>query len=231
MRNNKRWQYFLALSLGVMFLGMGCEDRPDTENVDSFFDGRDISADTRTPTRFPERAAPQDAGQSELVIGPSGALSVGANGDVIEITLNGADGSVSWNVYDGGRGELLTKSRTGATYRRKAAGDNVVTATDQSGRSVSKVIKQPGPAPAEPDDLAIAGPTNPITLEADGMVTGITLSGAQGSVVWSLSSNTRGTLVTTSSSGATYQRLTAGDNVVTATDAAGHSVFIVIRQP
>lgn len=220
----------------VLFWAVGCEDRPDTENIGSYFQGMDLSPDNVKQSDFAQRADPLFPGQDELVIGPAGDLTVQEDGQIVEVTLQGADGSVSWSVAFGDKGELITKSALGATYRRKSGGDNVVSATDQSGRSVAKVIKQPvppPPAPADPAPLVIAGPTDPIVLDEDGMIAGISLSGAIGNVTWSVSYSSRGRIVagTASSTGATYRRDSSGDNVVTATDDAGRMVNVIIRQP
>jgi hypothetical protein len=55
----------------------------------------------------------------------------------------GGRGNVTWSVRDLSRGVILTANSTSATYRRTAAGDNVVTATDGAGNTAFKVIKQP----------------------------------------------------------------------------------------
>lgn len=224
---------FVLLSSSLLFLSTGCEGDPNTDDVGSFFDGFDLSGPVRQES-FAQRAAPLTEEQEELVIGPEGALVAESDGQIVEITLSGAAGSVSWDVAFDGQGELVTTSSLGATYRRTDVGDNVVSATDSSGRSVAKVIQQPGGAgdPGDADDLEI-GPTDPIELEQDGDKTNIELTGAVGNVVWSVSDTNRGDIVpdTTSSTGATYRRDSAGDNVVSAVDETGRQVNIVIRQP
>ncbi|MFU8780212.1 MAG: hypothetical protein ACNA71_04210 [Kiritimatiellia bacterium] len=148
---------FLSICVSILFIGVGCEDKPDTDNVDGFFDGRDISADTRTPTRSPQRTddlGPAPDPLEELVIQPLGReeidgdgkiveLTLAADGEIVALKLLGASGSVTWSVSVLGRGDLVTKSNTGATYRRDSSGDNVVTAQDATGRKAFKVIKQP----------------------------------------------------------------------------------------
>ncbi len=230
MKHAKSLPLFLMLVLSTMFFALGCEDSPDTENVDSYFDGRDISTDMTTPANLPERAEPIEPGQDTMVIGPSGTVQVDTDGEIVEITLAGADGAVSWSIAEPGRGEFVTRSTTGATYRRTAAGDNVVVATDSSGRSVSKVIKQPAAEPAEVEPLVLS-PDGIPEIAADGTIIELSLSGAVGTVTWSVEDSGRGEIVTSSSTGATYRRLSAGDNVVTATDSASRSAFKVIKQP
>ena len=229
---------FVLLCGSVLLWTTGCEDSPNTDGVGDFFEGVDLSSGEVSQTSFAQQAAPLTPDQEELVIGPAGDLVAETDGQIVEITLSGADGSVAWDVAFSDRGRLITRSATVATYRRDSSGDNVVSATDSSGRSVAKVIQQPAVAPPADDDdddgpLEIAGPTDPVILEEDGNIAGITLSGAVGSVTWSVSYPGRGRIVsgTASSTGATYRRDSSGDNVVTATDEEGRMVNIVIRQP
>lgn len=210
---------FLGLALCVVLFALGCEDKPDTDGAGGFF-ADDITADTTIPTTV--SALTPD--QGVLEIGPSGAITLGVNGDTTEITLSGAAGDVTWNVANGSRGELISKSNVGATYRRLAAGDNVVSATDSAGRTVAKVIKQ------TLGNLAIT-PSGEIKLFTNGNTVELTLTGAQGNVTWSVALPGIGTLTAQSNTGATYRRDAGGTNVITAVDGALRTIEKEIKQP
>ncbi len=235
---------FSLFCASLLFWTTGCEDTPNTEDVGRYFDGMDISRDNITQSSFAQRAAPLAPDQEELIIGPAGDLVAESDGQIVEITLSGADGAVSWDVAFSDRGRLITRSALVATYRRDSSGDNVVSATDSSGRSVAKVIKQPdqdSPPPAEIDDLQLLpaggqeldddGQVVELTLNSDNQIASLRLVGAVGAVVWEVNDSTKGEMVTESNTGATYRRLQAGDNVVTARDSLGREAYKVIRQP
>ncbi len=60
----------------------------------------------------------------------------------------------------------------------------------------------------------------------------VTLSGgASGSVSWSVQDVSKGSILTQSARSATYQRSSAGDNVVIATDGQGNASFATVSQP
>ncbi len=115
---------------GILFVVLGCEDKPNTDGVGSFFDEGDISAN---PSMSATRA---------LNVYPSD-VTLAANNDAVELKVLGGRGNVSWSVQDPARGVILTSNSSSATYRRTAAGDNVVVATDRSGNTAFNVIKQP----------------------------------------------------------------------------------------
>jgi hypothetical protein len=239
MQSKIRVPLFLAACVSMIFLALGCEDKPDTENVDDYFDGQDLTANVDALRNFPQTAAPLTPDQEPLVIGPDGVIQIESDGQIVGITLSGAVGSVTWRVAETTRGELVTRSQLGATYRRKAGGDNVVNATDSAGRSVSKVISQPAAqlqdfalVPAGATDLDPGGLITELTLDAPLKVAELKVVGGTGPITWSVANGT-GVLITQSNAGATYQRTSAaaGDNVVTATDdRTGRQAYKVIRQ-
>jgi len=117
-----------TLSIGVF---CGCEDDPDMDNVsDEFNDGNSAGGD-------------RDSKDSPTMeISPSTAI-ITNNGAVVSFMVEGAAGSATWSVQDISKGSILTQSRTAATYRRSAAGDNVVIATDSRGNAAFATISQP----------------------------------------------------------------------------------------
>ncbi len=232
MKNVFRLALLSCICVLLGFAGIGCEDKPNTDGLSDFFDG-DI---------FAEVADGVEPGQLPMRIGPSGEITLNNDGDMVEITLEGASGPVSWDLPLSSRGQLVTRSLTGATYRRLSGGDNVVTATDRSGRSVSKVIKQPAADPPPASQTFAIVPEGSQAVDSEGNVVELTLTaneqiaklrvvGADGNVTWTAEHPARGNIVTQSNTAATYERFTAGDNVVRAEDASGQVAFKVIRQP
>jgi len=128
---------FRMLSLGLFFCGAlciavfcGCEDDPDMNNVGDEFDGT--------------AAGGGHGGETSgiMVITPV-ATTITNNGGVVSFRVQGAAGAASWSVQDISKGGILTQSATTATYRRAAAGDNVVIATDAGGNAAFATVSQP----------------------------------------------------------------------------------------
>jgi len=207
----------VLLGCGVF---MGCEDSPDTENVDSYFD--ELSVDS-TNNRPPTASA-------RMQVTPSSS-TLPTNGVSALFSVDGASGSVSWSVQDRTRGRILTQSNESATYRRLTAGDNVVIATDSGGNAAFAVVHQP--VSADPVVVPATIQISPVAanLTANGETGLFTVTGAIGAVAWSVQDISKGSILTQSSLSATYQRSAAGDNVVIATDSLGNAAFALVSQP
>jgi hypothetical protein len=79
-------------------------------------------------------------------------------------------------------------------------------------------------------------PTMAITPDSasvtdNGGVISFRVTGASGSVSWSVQDISKGSILTQSATAATYQRASAGDNVVIATDSRGNAAFATVSQP
>jgi hypothetical protein len=125
------------LSLGLFVCGAlciavfcGCEDGPDMNNVGDEFDGSVASGGHGGET------------SGIMVITPD-ASTVANNSGVVSFRVQGASGAATWSVQDISKGSILTQSATTATYRRAAAGDNVVIATDAGGNAAFATVSQP----------------------------------------------------------------------------------------
>ena len=113
---------------------IGCEDTPDTDHVDSYFDGDSIDvADDR----------PGITAASETMAVTPDSTTLTNNGAVVQFNVEGASGAVSWSVQDISKGSILTQSQDAATYQRSAAGGNVVIATDSRGNAAFATVSQP----------------------------------------------------------------------------------------
>ena len=120
--------------VAVCGLFCGCEDSPDTKNVDSYFDGNAIDgADDRPGTT---------AAQTPMAVSPA-STTLTNNGEVAQFNVEGASGAVSWSVQDISKGSILTQGPAAATYQRSASGGNVVIATDSRGNAAFATVSQP----------------------------------------------------------------------------------------
>lgn len=129
---------FRMLSLGLLVIGAlgisvfcGCENGPDTNNVQDQFNNGNAAGGTR-----------DSQGSFTMEITPSAAVLTN-NGAVVSFTVEGASGSSSWTVQDISKGSIITQSGTAATYQRASAGDNVVIATDSRGNAAFATVSQP----------------------------------------------------------------------------------------
>ncbi len=122
-----------SLVIGALGIGLfcGCEGNPDTEDVDKQFDDSSYDGGSRPST-----------GDALVTVNPS-ATSLTNNGAVASFGISGASGGSTWSVQDISKGTILTQSASAATYRRSAAGDNVVIATDSRGNAAFATISQP----------------------------------------------------------------------------------------
>jgi len=98
-----------------------------------------IATDSRGISAF--AVVSQPPGDAMQVTPPGATLD--DDGNVAMFTVKGAVGSVAWSVSDAAKGTILTQTDTSATYRRIAAGDNVVIAADSQGSEAFAVITQP----------------------------------------------------------------------------------------
>lgn len=118
--------------VAVSGLFIGCEDSPDTNNVDSYFGGNAADDADERPSVV---AAP-------MAVSPETTI-LSTNGAVAQFKIAGTSRAVTWSVRDLSKGSILTQSRDAATYRRSDAGGNVVIATDSRGNAAFATITQP----------------------------------------------------------------------------------------
>lgn len=68
-------------------------------------------------------------------------------------------------------------------------------------------------------------------LTNNGQAASFIVDGGFGASTWSVQDISKGSILTQSARGATYQRAAAGDNVVIATDSSGNAAFATVAQP
>lgn len=217
-------QSMIRLAMVSVFLAcavfVGCEESPDTENASTYFDDSTVDVADDRPPAISARMQISPASSTLATDGVAGLFAV-----------EGASGAVNWSVQDSSRGRILTQGSLSATYRRLAAGDNVVIATDSGGNAAFAVVLQPVSADPVVTPTTIQVTPSSANLTANGETALFTVTGAIGAVAWSVQDISKGSILTQSSLSATYQRSASGDNVVIATDSLGNAVFALISQP
>jgi len=204
--------------LAVMMAGViivcgvfcGCEDSPDTENVDNYFNSDSI-----------ERADDRPA-VSAFVITPDSA-TLSKDGNVTKFEVTDKTRAVYWSLKDHSKGTILSQTSEEATYRRDTAGDNVVIATDGKGNTSFATVSQPF--------VTMSISPSSTSISNDSAIVQFALTGASGPVTWTVQTPASGSILTQSDAAATYQRDSAGNNVVIATDASGNAAFATVAQP
>ena len=124
----------MAVVAGLVACGvfLGCEDSPDKDNVDAYFEGSNVDS-----------AADRPAVNAPRMLVTPAATMVATNGVIARFTVEGEAGTALWSVQDPLTGRILTQASTSATYQRLTAGDNVVIVTDSNGNAAFAVVSQP----------------------------------------------------------------------------------------
>jgi len=86
------------------------------------------------------------------------------------------------------------------------------------------------PDPGDPEVQMSLSPET-ATLETDGDVTLIQVDGGKPPYTWAVNDVSKGSVTSTGSASAAYQRSDSGDNVVICTDSQGQTVLAVMGQP
>jgi hypothetical protein len=212
---------FPALAALLALLGVslqfGCEgdDDIDTDDVDSYFASHPYVSDPRDSTS-----------PSDVVISPTSATASYV-GQAITFIAKGGSGSYSWDVANG-NGHISSiisqeKSTSSAIYVADAVGPNTVIVFDKYGHSA---VASVGTGSTTAPSISPASGS----CASDGATISFTASGGVPPYTWTLL-NGNGTLNTLTGSSVLYTRTSAGDNGVTATDAAGASASAAISQP
>ena len=110
----------------------------------------------------------------------------------------------------------------------KPDNENVDSYFDGGSSAIDSTANRPGTQSAS---LQFSVTPAAVTLSGNGDVAQFTVSGASGSVSWSVQDVSKGSILTQSARSATYQRSSAGDNVVIATDGQGNASFATVSQP
>ncbi len=124
----------LAMVAGLVACGvfLGCEDSPDKDNVNAYFDGSNVDSAADRPAVNAPR----------MQVTPANT-TVATNGVIVQFIQEGGVGTVNWSVRDNALGSILTQTGVSATYERLAPGGNVVIATDSRGNAAFAVVSQP----------------------------------------------------------------------------------------
>ena len=196
-----------ALGVGVF---CGCEDGPDTENVDSQFDGSPTTVDSVGTTA------------ALMAITPATAI-VTKNGQIVSFRVDGVSDNVSWSLQNHDVGTIVTQGDRTASYRRDAEGDNVIIVKDNSNGELAFATIWQNDTPA----MSISPAA--VTLATNDMTQVFSAANAQGALTWSVQPSTAGSISENGDS-AIYTRTDDGNSVVSVTDANG-TASAAVTQP
>jgi hypothetical protein len=79
-----------------------------------------------------------------LAVTPSD-VTLANDGDTVLLEVTGGYPPYTWTLQRAARGRIVTQANEGASivYARETAGENILTVTDRSGRSVILIVAQP----------------------------------------------------------------------------------------
>ncbi len=214
MNRKTLWQGFFSAAAALLLAvcPSGCnEDDPDTSQLDDYFATHPFVSDPR-------------GGSSSVNISPDGA-TINTVGGKQAFNVTGGSGGYHWDVANDSVGTVSPGSGAQTVYTSKAIGENDVIVYDSSGMAaIAHITGTPPPA------MKITA--DPGTLEMNGDMAVLTVSGGSPPYTWTLSEVDRG-IFPKGNTGVSvlYQRYGAGDNGVIVEDGKHDTASIVIKQP
>ncbi len=198
--------------LALLFLGMGCEDDKRVDDMEQYMEDNPYASLERDAVR-----------ENALTVNPT--LAEGNTiGQKLHFRASGGSTPYQWRVANSGRGKLEVHKMNEAVYTVQRIGNNNVIVTDRLGRSAIATIEG---QIQELDSLT----ANPATLDNDGDVSILTVTGGVAPYSWSVEYPSRGNLLATSGTSVSYVRNSAGDNVISVTDGTGVTKHLRMTQP
>jgi len=189
----------------------GCEDSPDTDNNDDYFEDSAVSRDPRdigiTPT---------------LTVAPASATATFI-GQAISFTVSGGSGGFKWSVANSA-GSVRVEGSSMAVYTVGTLSGNSVIVYDSAGHAGVATI-------TGPNDPSLSAAADPISLSSDGSKSILTATGGTPPYSWSVTDLALGTLNSGSGQQVVYTRGHVGDNSVTVSDSTGASYHVILQQP
>ncbi len=201
----------LLLALTAILCGGGCEDEPETSELDLFFAQHPFITDPRNDVTRKLDVAPQDA-------------TVTYPGQKIAFTVLGGKKDYRWAVAIPGRGTIHSTGPNQAIYTVLIVAPNTVIAYDDDGRTGISEIKA--------STSSLTASASPSSLAVNGDMAVITVSGGYPPYVWTVVDASLGHLVGGNTGvSVVYVRDHSGDNAVQVQDQAGNVANVVITQP
>lgn len=206
----------LAALTAAFIVFCGCEDEPSMSDLDSYFENHPYVSDPRTE--------PTEGG---LEISPANA-SVSMIGETVLFSVKGGESPFTWDVSISAGGSIAAQDNDrDAIYTCKVLTNNNVIAYDHTGRAgiadISSVSTQAVAA------LAISPTTASVTN--NGGFASFAASGGTSPYTWSVKDVSKGSIASSGTANALYQRIASGDNTVILADSAGGKVYAIISQP
>jgi hypothetical protein len=209
------WTCALA---ALVMIPIGCDDGPDTNGLDSYFEQHPYISDPRTATF------------QVVVIDPTSAALSFVGAEAV-FSAAGGEAPYSWGVAIGALGHVTPSGDSrSATYRCDVVGTNNVIVADRNGNAaIATVTVTPGAGLA-----TLTAQANPSTLTTDGALSTLTASGGTPPYTWSVLTPGTGQLVGNNTGpSVVYQRFSQvqGDAAISVADNAGAVVNLIITQP
>lgn len=199
--------------LAATLISGGCDD-PSTSELDNYFESHPFVND------------PRSSATRVVSVSPSSA-SISTVGSRIVFRASGGSGGYTWDVSDTSVGTITPSGKAQAVYVAQTVGNNEVIVYDGSGNAAIAYISI-----GDSVDLDMSITAEPETVEVDGNLAVLTVSGGTPPYVWTVSDSLRGDYPSgNTGASVVYRRYDAGDNAVTVTDANGNSVSLILSQP
>jgi hypothetical protein len=223
----KFWSRSVSGSIGLLVIAAaallwhsGCEDSPDTDGLDQYFDDHPYISDPRF-----------EPGPGSLDIEPlQGTVSY--NGDQVLFTVTGGKSPFTWDVAKPSVGTVQAQGNDRqAVYTAVSPDENSVIVSDKDGKAAigSVVGEDPAGLQIIPGETVLtATETNGLPLSLDGTV--ITFRGVGGTPPYSSWQVSAPDLGTIDANGRYVVRGTwgTGKNTVTVDDSAGNTATATV---
>lgn len=214
MNNRYRWNIFSIAGLLAATLMIGGCDDPSTSELDNYFENNPFVNDPRTTVTRVVNITPDSA-------------SISTVGERVVFRASGGKGGYTWNVSNKSAGTISASGKIQAVYEARQVADNDVIVYDGSGNAAIAYISIG--ASVELDMTITAEPS---TINTNGNLSVLTVSGGSSPYVWTVSDPLRGDYPSgNTGASVVYRRLTAGENAVTVTDANDNSARLILSQP
>jgi hypothetical protein len=216
MKGTHRWKTVLRTTLltALLALAGACNDDPDTDDLDEYFEENPYVSDPRESGSSPVRVKPDTA-------------TISTEGGRAVFRVSGGRAPYTWDVADDSTGSMSPVSGDTSTYTAKAVGDNDVIVYDRNGDAAIAAITG-----TLPTDYYVSASADPDTLDADHEMTLLEAEGGIPPYTWTVSDPGRGDLPHgKEGSRVVYERYAAGDNAAQVTDGRGNTDTVLIKQP
>jgi len=210
-----RWVVVAGLAMGAAQLPIGCDSGTgDSSELDNYF------------ATHPYVSDPRQGGSGTVSITPASAVVSAVGGHAV-FTFNGGSEPITWDVADSSKGSISGSGNQGV-YTATAIGQNDVVAYDRDGHAALASVST---SSSNVTVVALSASAAPTSLAANGDAAVLTASGGKPPYSWFVPETSLGNVASSTGASVGYRRISAGDNIITVTDANHDTVTLVISQP